>query len=35
MKNVYIIVIGKPERKRPIGRPRCDEGIKLEFMLKI
>jgi hypothetical protein len=21
-KNVYLILVGKPERKRPLGRPR-------------
>jgi hypothetical protein len=23
MRNVYNILVGKPERKRPLGRPRC------------
>jgi hypothetical protein len=23
MRNVYSIFIGKPDRKRPLGRPRC------------
>jgi hypothetical protein len=23
MKNAYSILVGKPEGKRPLGRPRC------------
>jgi hypothetical protein len=23
MRNAYNILVGKPERKRPLGRPRC------------
>jgi hypothetical protein len=33
MKNAHKILIGKPEGKRPLGRPRCiwEEYIKLDL----
>jgi len=29
---VYRVLVGKPERKRPIGRPRrrCEDNIKID-----
>jgi hypothetical protein len=32
-KNAYIILIGKPEGKRPSGRPgsRCEDNIKIDL----
>jgi hypothetical protein len=33
-KNAYRISVGKPEGKRPIGRPRRRWGIILEWILK-
>jgi hypothetical protein len=29
---VYRILVGKPERKRPLGRPRhrCEDGIRMD-----
>jgi hypothetical protein len=32
-KNAYRILVGKPEGKRPVGRPRCRwvDNIKMEF----
>jgi hypothetical protein len=32
-RNLYRIVVEKPERKRPLGRPRCRhvDNIKMEF----
>jgi hypothetical protein len=30
-RNIYRILVGKPERKRPLGRPRCRLGnIKMD-----
>jgi hypothetical protein len=31
-RNVYRVVVGKPERKRPLGRPRrrWEDGIKMD-----
>jgi hypothetical protein len=31
MKNAYDIFVGKPEGKRPLGRPRCrwEDNIKM------
>jgi len=23
MRHAYTVLVGKPERKRPLGRPRC------------
>jgi hypothetical protein len=33
MRNVYRILIGNPEGKRPLGRPRCrrEDTIKIDF----
>jgi hypothetical protein len=33
MKNAYKILAGKPEGKRPLGRPRrgCEDNIKMEL----
>jgi hypothetical protein len=30
---VYRVLVGKPERKRPLGRPRCrwDYNIKMDL----
>jgi hypothetical protein len=32
-KNAYRILVGKPEGKWPVGRPRCSwvNNIKIEF----
>jgi hypothetical protein len=30
MINVYKILVGKPEGKRPLGRPRCNRMIILD-----
>jgi hypothetical protein len=32
-KNAYRILLGKPEGKRPLGRPRCRwvDNIKIDF----
>jgi hypothetical protein len=32
MRNAYKIVVGKPERKRPIGRPshRWEDNIRID-----
>ena len=32
-RGVYRVVVGKPERKRPLGRPRrrWEDNIKIEF----
>jgi hypothetical protein len=32
-KNVYRILVGKPDRKRPLGRPRrrWEDGIKKDL----
>jgi hypothetical protein len=31
--NVYKVLVGKPEGKRPLGRPRrrCEDGIRMDF----
>jgi tRNA G46 methylase TrmB len=33
-RNVYRVLVGKPERKRPLERPRrrWEDGIKMEVM---
>jgi hypothetical protein len=33
MRNMYNILIGKPEGKRPLGRPSC-ERIILDWFLR-
>jgi hypothetical protein len=32
-RNVYRVLVGKPEEKRPLGRPRhgWEDGIKMDF----
>jgi hypothetical protein len=32
-RNAYRILVGKPERKRPLGRPRCRwaDNIKMDL----
>jgi hypothetical protein len=32
-RNVYMVLVGKLERKRPLGRPRrrWEDGIKIDF----
>jgi hypothetical protein len=33
-RGVYRVLVGRPEGKRPLGRPRCrwDDNIKMDFM---
>jgi hypothetical protein len=33
-RKVYKVLVGKPEVKRPIGRPRCrwEDGIRMDLM---
>jgi hypothetical protein len=33
-RGVYRILVGKPEGKRPLGRPRCrwEDNIKMDFL---
>jgi len=33
MRNAYMICVGKPERNRPLRRPRCREKMVLEWIL--
>jgi hypothetical protein len=33
-KNTCRILLGKPERKSPLGRPRCDGRIILKWILE-
>jgi hypothetical protein len=32
-RKVYKVLVGKPERKRPLGRPghRCEDGIRMNL----
>jgi hypothetical protein len=32
-RNVYKVLTGKPEGKRPLGRPkrRCEDGIRMDL----
>ena len=32
-RGVYRVLVGKPEGKRPLGRPRCrwEDNIKMDF----
>ena len=32
-RNAYKVLVGKPESKRPLGRPRCrwDDNIKVDL----
>jgi hypothetical protein len=34
MRNAYNISVGKPEGKRPLGRPRCrwEDNIRMDLM---
>jgi hypothetical protein len=34
-RKVYKVLVGKPEGKRPVGRPRCrwEDGIRMDFPL--
>jgi len=32
--SVYRVLVGKPERKRPLGRPICRWGIILKWIFK-
>jgi hypothetical protein len=33
-RNVYMLLVGKPEGKRPLGRPRrrCIDNIKMDLL---
>jgi hypothetical protein len=33
-RNVYVLLVGKPEGKRPLGRPRCRwiDNIKIDLL---
>jgi hypothetical protein len=33
-RNVYRLLVGKPERRRPLGRPRCRwmDNIKVDLL---
>jgi hypothetical protein len=33
-RKVYKVLVGKPEGKRPLGRPRrrCEDWIRMDFM---
>jgi hypothetical protein len=33
MRNAYKILVGKPERKRPLGKPRCrlEDNIRMDL----
>jgi hypothetical protein len=35
-RKVYKVLAGKPERKRPLGRPRCrwEDGFRIDFRVK-
>jgi hypothetical protein len=33
-KNAYRILGGKPERKRPLGRPRCRWEVMFKWILE-
>jgi hypothetical protein len=32
-RNVYRVLVGKPEGKKPLGRPRsrCEDGIRMDL----
>jgi hypothetical protein len=34
MRNSYNILVGRPEGKRPLGRPRHDGKIILEWIVR-
>jgi len=33
MRNVYIILVGRPEGKRPLGSPRCrcEDSVRMDL----
>jgi hypothetical protein len=33
MRNIYSVLVGKPEGKRPLGRPKCmwEDNIKVDL----
>ena len=33
IRSAFMVLVGKPEIKRPLGRPRCrwDDNIKMNF----
>jgi hypothetical protein len=33
LRNAYRILVGKPEEKRPCGRPRHRREVKLQWIL--
>jgi hypothetical protein len=33
-RNAYRILVGKPERKRPLGRPRCRWVVNIKMDLR-
>jgi hypothetical protein len=30
-RKVYRVLVGKPEGKRPLGRRRCEDGIRIDL----
>jgi hypothetical protein len=30
-RKVYKVLVGKPEGKRPLGRPRWEDGIRMDL----
>jgi hypothetical protein len=30
-RTVYKVLVGKPEGKRPLGRPRWEDGIRMDL----
>jgi len=34
MKNAYDILVGKPEGKRPLGRPRCRWEYNIKMIIR-
>jgi hypothetical protein len=32
-RKVFMVLVGKPEGKRPLGRPRCRGGMGSEWIL--
>jgi hypothetical protein len=34
MRNAYVILVGEPEEKRALGRPRCRWGENIEMDLR-
>jgi hypothetical protein len=33
LRNAYKVLVGKPERSRPLGRPKCGwrDAVKIDF----